>query len=485
MPPANIGALMTYVNPPTSGFTYADLGCAIVQVGNSPPVGLPLTSIYDQHSRIQHFGPSASDPDLFPYAALKAFEAAEIAASRPPIFATATVNGKQHPVFYAAFPAGGAVDGQAVPLAWQSQGRQAINVNDARYLNFFINSYLATVVFTAARIGTHTLNNWVSFDNGSLRYDLYGIIDDAGIWRAGVAWDSYNGVFPTNETQYQAMLENGFALLKTLSPGLHCMINFGSLSSPYQIEVPLLYANIDGAMSEDFLPGGPSTFQRAQWNQLLWSFSWIVGQGKVIVPRQILPAPSADPGQAILRTAVVCYLLAAGATSFFTPSWTDPTLFNGSGGPAVYPISLWLPMLDALGDPNAPYAFAQTPNTPAANIAGATVFGYGVYSRSTERGTVYLNLSGAPHTVNLGSPAFDHSGNLVNSITIADMAGDYVLTSLASTLTLGLYSLLAFWIGGAASFMIAPPSTIRPVATAQPGGPVGFAVSGSPEGTTS
>lgn len=411
-PRADIGSLMTYVNPATSGITYAELGCSIVQVGNLPPVGLSLNAIHDQHARIQHWGPSPTDPDLFPYAALKSYEGSEIKAGRSPIFATATYNGKQYPVFYYAFPSGGATNGQPIPASWAAQGRGAVNVGDPRYLKFFVEQYLAPIVFNPAKLTTHPQNNWVSFDNGSMRYNLYGIIDETGVWRAGLSWDAYNGMFPVNETQYEVMLESGFAQLKSLLPGLRCMINFGSLANSYQTEVPQLYASIDGAMSESFLPPGTTPFQRAQWGTLLASFSWMVQNGKVIVPRQVLPAPSADQDQVALRTAIVCYLLAAGPTSFFTPSWLDPSLF-ASGGPAVYPATLWMPMFQALGVPMSPYVVTSP----------------GVYTRRMQRGTVFLNLSGAPF-VGQATGCWDHSGNAVSSITIPDMVGDYVLRSL-------------------------------------------------------
>jgi len=453
--PSDTGTLMTYVDS-NSGMSWSQISFDIEQVGNKPQSGFSANAVFDQHARIQHWGPPSSDPDLFPYQALKDFETQEVAAGRPPIFATAHYNGQVYPVAFMAESCTtieqscSATDGQPVPTGFLP--RYAVNVADPRYLNFLIKNYLNPFVFDPTRLQSHPINNWVSYDNGSFRYNLYGIIDSNNIWHTtgpNLPWDSYSSAaaaaglpaFPTTEQEYETMLSTGFALLKTLDPGLHDMVNTGSLTndqttvsnSPVaSAEFQAIYANIDGLMSESFEPVGISStlatsnvtlFSRGQWYQELADYNWAVQIGKAVVARmENLPDAALDVDQWAIRTALVCYLLINGPASFFAPVWHDPTLFNNTGGPTLYPASTWSPMKQTLGNPTGSYQYQQ---------ATGQSKGYGLYSRTLQNGIVYLNTTGSSETIPLPSGAtyYDHNGAAVTQITIPDMTGDYVTIS--------------------------------------------------------
>src|SRR5258708_13356688 len=84
------------------------------------------------HGHMQHF--ALADPgDSFPFNELKAFEAAEVAAGRPPIFVTATYAGKKRPVYFAWHLQ---LDGHNRPTAPSSQWSQPSTTRAARFTTF-------------------------------------------------------------------------------------------------------------------------------------------------------------------------------------------------------------------------------------------------------------------------------------------------------------------------------------------------------------
>src|SRR5258708_32712745 len=91
-----------------------------------------------RHGNMQHF--ALADPgDSFPFNELKAFEAAEVAAGRPPIFVTATYAGKKRPVYFAGHLQ---LDGNNRPTAPSSQWSQAVNLRDDRFIKIDSHIYL-------------------------------------------------------------------------------------------------------------------------------------------------------------------------------------------------------------------------------------------------------------------------------------------------------------------------------------------------------
>ena len=82
------------------------------------------------HSRFHLFKPSDDTTwNWFPYAALRAFEKAEVAAGRPPIFITATYMGKKRPVVW-NWSLGLQGQTSGVPKTPSSNWEYAVNVAD-------------------------------------------------------------------------------------------------------------------------------------------------------------------------------------------------------------------------------------------------------------------------------------------------------------------------------------------------------------------
>src|SRR5579863_9141014 len=152
----------------------ANVGLAVLQP-HDPYFGeMRSDAIKAPHGHFQHFAPA--DPgDDFPYAQLKSYEAAEVAAGRPPIFVTATYAGKKRPVYF-EYSLG--LDSSNRPTSSSSGWQQAVNLYDDRMIRFYANVYVKNTLWAP-----HYSTYWAAADNCSFRYDNYGVIDDNGVYQ--------------------------------------------------------------------------------------------------------------------------------------------------------------------------------------------------------------------------------------------------------------------------------------------------------------
>jgi len=162
-------------------------------------------------------------------------------------------------------------------------------------------------------------------------------------------------------------------------------------------------------MHEDIFSPDPREFSRFQHYQLFDAISWLGSQGRVAILRAIVEPDNTQD----FRTAYMIYLLLKGTNFFFAPKFKDSTT-------AVPPVR-YAAMRSDLGEP----ADAMRIESPATKMP------YHLYSRTYERGIVYVNWTGRPQTVGLPADRayFDSTGNRVTTITVDDLRGTYVTTA--------------------------------------------------------
>ena len=341
------------------------------------------------HGRLQHFSP-ADDMEgnaYFPYKALKALEAREIAAGRPPIFITATLDGKPRPVNFAYGSVPNEDPNQTDPL-------QAVNVGDERFIQFFFEEYLMK------RVRVPGLENqWYSFDNCNFSYALYGAVDDAGIFRKNIRWDA---PFPQNDDEWVAAIEKLLTALR--AKGLKLICNGTEAGTPAKTE--RLAKLFDGLILEDFL----TAYQRqqpfgAETLAVFFDGMQTYNRDKVQIfqPR----TPSAD-SRDLARAQYLGYLIFTGPNGFFGALDEKSTELN----PAF-----WADIKPALGAPVTAATFTTEPGATAERGSG---FGKRVYSRRFERGIAYLNWTGALKTVTLPADRkfVNETGKPVTALTL-------------------------------------------------------------------
>ena len=334
----------------------------------------------------------------FPYSALRAYEAQEVAAGKPPIFITATYAGKKRPVLFSWSL--GLRNG--VPTTAASNWQYAVNVQDSRFIHFWINRYIQPMMESyqgmAPQFGP---NLWFHLDECSFALQNFGVLDDNNNFVAGVTWDS---PFPQNEAEYESGIETFFSQIKTLAPDIRSMASVGSLSDPSHF--PNLYTNIPGAMHENIMSWypRPSAYTRNQWYAQAFSyFSWMGSQGRVVNMRALIPAN--DPNA--LTTAFVVYSLLKGPNFFFAP---------GQGSYNIDPAQ-WAGMKALLGSPTAAMQSSQPSSFGS---------GYRLFWRNYQGGIVYLNWSGSTQTIPLSGAFYDPNGGKVTEIQVPDGVGTYV-----------------------------------------------------------
>jgi hypothetical protein len=352
------------------------------------------------HGRFQHFCPRDERAwAIFPYSELKAFEAEEVAAGRDPIFVTATYEGKKRPVYF-KWSLGTLREDK--PTAPEEQWRQAVNVQDNRYIRFWIEQY-------AQKLRKPDIPNvWIGSDECAFIYSLYGVIDDEGKFVPNVKWDR---PFPQDEEAFLTGIKAFFRKLKQTAPEIKVMCNLGSLKDWRRF--PEIYADVPGIMSEDittFLNAEASSSVRAKAYQLLQWFVWAAEVKKVV----LLRAQLAQNSEELVRTALMTYLLTRGENFFFAP--------QGLQAKDIVDMGQVTAMQSALGKPAG-----TMQSTKEANTSGE---GYRLYSRRCRNGIVYLNLTGKTKTIPLPEDGtyYNHSGQRVREITLDDLTGDYALT---------------------------------------------------------
>ena len=374
----------------------AAVGLELLQPHDPLFASMTAEEIKVPHGHMQHFAP-ADPADNFPYNELKAFEAAEVAAGRPPIFVTATYAGKRRPVYFAWHLQ---LDSNNRPTAPSSEWSQAVNLRDDRLIKFYANIYLRKTLWQPLY-----QTEWQGADNGAFRYDNYGVLDDNGVFADGVTWDQ---PFAQNDGDFLNTIIYFLSHISQVAPDVHIMINEGSMAEENLFSQ--VFAGFTGTVREeinyDFYP---ASYYRGQVYLFFQRFQYEGPAGKAALLRSLLP-PETDPTFADhLRTGLMTYLIFRGPNFFWGPR------FDGGTVDGV-PVSLYASMRDSLGLPTA-----------AAQTQSATNDGYRLYWRNCEGGIAFLNWTGQTQTVNLGGSYYDRNGNPVTSVTIPDLTGDYVL----------------------------------------------------------
>jgi hypothetical protein len=348
------------------------------------------------HGHLQHFAP-ADPSDNFPYNELKAFEAAEVAAGRPPILVTATYAGKKRPVYFAWHLQ---LDSNNRPTAPASQWSQAVNLRDDRFIKFYSNIYLHKTLWQPLY-----QTEWQAVDNGAFRYDNYGVLDDNGVFVGNAVWDQ---PFAQNDGDFLNTIIYFLSHLSQVAPDVHIMINEGSMAEENLFAQ--VFSGFAGTIREEInYYSYPQAYYRGQVYLFFQRFQYEGPAGKAALLRSLLPSQTDPTFSDRLRTGLMTYLIFRGPNFFWGPRFDNGTTDG-------VPVSLYASMRDSLGLPSAP---AQTQS--------ATSDGYRLYWRNCEGGIAFLNWTGQTQTVNLGGTYYDRQGNAVTSITIPDLTGDYVL----------------------------------------------------------
>jgi hypothetical protein len=334
----------------------------------------------------------------FPVARLRAYEAREVAAGRPPLFITATHDGQQRPVYFRWSL--GIDDRTGTPGARPTEWMQAVNVADERFIQFWIDQYARKVLQSS-----QVPNTWIGLDNCAFQYALYGVVDGANRFIGGVRW---NRPFAQNEGELLESVKRFFRRVKEMAPDLRLICNAGDLSDHARFAD--LYADVGGILEEDLLylykPG--DWFRQGLYRRHL-SAAWLASTGKVgLLTFHTLARDGGLEGR--LRTAYVHYLILRGANFFFAPQFGVPEV----------PPALYDEMRAALGLPTGPATSEQAAGRGA---------GHRLYSRPTEGGVVFLNWTGTTRRIPLppGRAYYDRRGHPITQLTLPDMTGDYAV----------------------------------------------------------
>lgn len=347
-----------------------------------------------RQGRFQHFCPrDQSDYARFPYQELKAYEAQEIAAGRPPIFVTATYQGKKRPVYFNWSL--NLVNNR--PTSATKEWMQAVNVADQRYINFWTG-------YARGWQSPLLKNQWQGVDACAFMYSLYGVIDDQGNFVSNVRWDA---PFAQNTQEFLTSVRTFMARIQQQAPDINIMCNLGSLEDWNTF--PYVYASIPGLMAEDIQPRLYITaaYNRAKIYQVFSAIQWMSLQQRVCLLRASVRKNNADD----LRSALICYTLNKGANCFFAPRY-DGTVME-------VPQSLYAAWKTAIGEP--------TQNPQSVRETGSLNEGFRLYSRVTSKGILYLNLTGRDKVIPL-DPRWrytDLNGNPITSLLVRDGQGDF------------------------------------------------------------
>jgi len=348
------------------------------------------------YTRFHVFRPSDETAwSYFPYSGLRNYEASEVAAGRPPIFVTATYNGKKRPVVWAW----SLKLSNGVPTAPSQDWEYAVNVGDDRFIKFWLNQYLRPLMWQSI----YTVPNlWWGLDESAFLWNLYGVLDDNNTFVAGVPWDS---PFPQNASAYGTSIATFFNRVQTLAPDVRLMINLGSMDNPSQISTE--FANVPGMLMEGYYEPNPSAYTRNSWIPYFTGIQWFGGQNRPMVMRALIAA-----GDSVLN-AFAQYEILKGPNFFFAP------MYDGTG--TAMPVSTYSQMDADLGSPLSAYQSQQV---------GSSI-GYQLFWRMYDGGVVYLNWTGATYTVTLPTDRvyYNTSGSVITQLTIADGAGAYARTT--------------------------------------------------------
>jgi len=383
------------------GFSYSEFG-AYIGAGQYS-TNLNADAVKGHYGQFNHFGPGSAAWG-FPYTALRQYEAQEVAAGRPPIFVTATYQGKKRPVLYGTYLN---LDSNRRPTAPMSDWNYVVNTRDVRFIKFWINRYARPVIFEPM----HSMKNvWSYVDGCAFNYGAYGVLDDNNQFVSGVRWDA---PFPQNPNDYLSSIATFFSVLKEIAPDINVNTDTGSMSDPTQF--PTVYANIPGATAEEIYynwHSNPSSSVLTGYYWLFGWYSWLGSHGRLGILGAFLPG---DYENGDLRSAFVVYELLKGPNFFFAPRAVQcphPVC------PMEPPPSEWLGWKAKLGNPVSTFQSKQEPGGGLPNR---------LFWRQYSTGYVYLNWTG--HTQVVGLPAgkwVDLNNKPVTSLQIPNLTGTFV-----------------------------------------------------------
>jgi len=372
---------------------YSEIGAFLGVVGSSAFSKLPADAIKMPHALCQHIQrlDNSNLQGHFPYSKLKAYNDAEVKAGRDPIFVTATYQGKERPVVFTIWSDHS-----------ENERMYAVNAADERYIDFYINEFLKKIVFPGA---SSVSGKWIHCDTGMFSYGYYGVFNDAGNYVSGVKWDE---PFPQNQQEFQTMIKTFFKRIKEKS-GINIMVNRGGIPTEY---MEYIWSEIPGSLHErSFDYEKTSTYDRDKWYEKFQFWEMMRRDNKPVV---FYTRAQERSNAEKIRTYFIAYLIVRGDNFFYAPK------SDLSGSKDLAP-SYYEPIRDAVGP-----AVAE----PQSEQRGSSK-GRRVYWRKMQKGMIYLNYTGSTQTIQLPSDRTyrNRSGQVVTSITLADMRGDYVTSS--------------------------------------------------------
>jgi Chitobiase/beta-hexosaminidase C-terminal domain len=381
------------------GFPWTDYGI----YDGTPQSPMDPAAIWIEMAHFDQFY-SAEDntPYGIPYSKLRAYESQQVAEGKPPIFITATYKGKKRPVYFSWSLS--LVNNK--PTAASNQWQYAVNVQDTRFIHFWINHYIQPLLTKSEN--SSRPNMWLQLDECAFIYTLYGVLDDNNNFVSGVTWDS---PFPQNQAQFETGIETFFSQVRTaLAPNINVIVNVGSQANPSHF--PTIFANVPGIFTENLYSwvSSDAAYNRNAWYQQNFQyFPWMASQNRVTLMRAEIPSSDSNG----LLSSFAIYELLKGLNSFFAPG--DMSSNNTMA---------WQTWAARLGKPLA----AMTTSSPTSEGTGFRLF-----SRNYEGGIVYLNGTGTTQTIQL-SPSttyYDPNGNQLtsHSIKVLYNEGTFVTTN--------------------------------------------------------
>jgi len=389
---AAVGDERTVIDNERGGFfmrphagRWMDLGADFGLQGY-PYYDLSPRAVKGIHGRFQHF---EQVPEInysyFPYELLMEYEADEVAQGRSPLWVTATYEGKPRRVLFEWHVMGG----------WGKS--QAVNIRDDRFINFFIKQYCRGVLMKPYYPNWH-----VGLDNSSFMYGLYGVLDDDGKYVSdGIVWDD---PFSKNATEWMDAAQYAFNRIAEWAPDVRFVINEGSQADESRYEE--VFRPISGILLEGIL--GHEPWAREHFSNM--HFPRMAGPDRDKIQIYQFKTAGSKDLESRLRTGYCLYSICRGPNAFFGPLGEEST--------EVAP-ELYAEAKNAIG---RPIAATQTVHESGKDME------FCLFSRECEGGMVYLNLTGEEKTIALPAGKwFSRSGVPVDSLSLPDYTGDYVL----------------------------------------------------------
>lgn len=397
-PTSHVGSIFAYPN----GQSWSNFGAYV-----GPPTSTDFFKMTPESLKVIHtrFHVLKESDDTkwswFPYSALRVFEGQEMAAGRPPIFVTANYQGKTRQIVW-NWSLG--LQGSK-PTRPPSEWEYAVNVGDDRFINFWINNYIRSVILPGYQ---NLQNSSIGLDECAFIPALYGVIDDNGNFVSGVQWDQ---PFPQNADAYYQSIERFFTQVHQKAPDLKLIPNSGGIGDWSQ------FANVFGAsqglMIEELNPSAsvPSggMYTRNQLQSQLAAYSAEAAQGYPMILASIMD--SSD--QSRIATSFLLYMLIEGANTYYAPAIT--------GSPETLPPAAYQNVGAGLGNPTGSLQSQQLPGSASSNP------GLRTYWREFQNGIVYLNWTGSTQTIPLpAGHTYYTGGKAVTSITLPDLAATWL-----------------------------------------------------------